>query len=304
MRLNRLLLDDSTPPDVHAPIAVVDSGLGGLTVVRRLRAMLPGEHVVYFGDTARLPYGGKSAAAVTGFVSDILQYLRPSRPKHVVLACNTATALALPALRAAFPTMAISGVVEPGARAAIAAAGTKLKPLIAVLATEATVRSGAYARAVARRRHYARVLSVPAPLLVPLIEDGRDRHDPLARLAVAEYLRPVMAHKPDVLVLGCTHYPAYKRLFVRAMGPACPVIDSAKQAAQDVARRLIADGLIRPTTTVGTLRCFVTDDPSKFQRLAYRFLGAAVAEPTLLPVDDLTDGRPRTTSVPVLRRAG
>ncbi len=298
MRMHRLF-DDS--PDVDAPVAVIDSGLGGLTVVRRVRAAVPGEDVVYFGDTARLPYGGKSAAAVTAFVTEIVRFLRPLRPKHVVVACNTATALALPTVRAAFPDLTISGVVEPGARAAAAAAGVKSRPTIAVLATEATVRSGAYERAVARRRHYARVVSVPAPLLAAIIEDGRDHHDPLARLAVAEYLRPVLAAKPDVLVLGCTHYPVFKRLIARAVGPTCAVIDSAEQAAQDVARWLVADGLLRPTGNRGTLQCFVTDDPAKFQRLAPRFLGGPVDEPTLVATDALAD---QPTVGDLLRRAG
>ena len=297
MRLAQLF----AAPDPDAPVAVIDSGLGGLTVVRALRAAVPGEHVLYFGDTARLPYGSKSPAAVTAFVTQILTFLRPARPKHVVLACNTASALALPAVRAAFPDLAISGVIEPGARAAVEAAGAAPRPLIAVLATEATVRSKAYAQAVARRRHYARVLSVPAPLLVPIIEDGRGPGDPLARLAVAEYLRPILPRKPHVLVLGCTHYPVFRRLIARAVGDGCRVIDSAEQTAQDVARRLVADGLLRATTTVGSLRCFVTDDPAKFQRLAPRFLGATLdAEPTLVR---LTDAPPATVGQ-LLRAAG
>jgi glutamate racemase len=301
MRVNRMWADE--PIDPEAPVAVIDSGLGGLTVVRAIRAAVPGENVVYFGDTARLPYGGKSASAVTAFVTQVLAFLRPAGPKHVVVACNTATALALPAVRAAFPNLSISGVIEPGARAAIEAAGTKLKPLIAVLATEATVRSKAYGRAVARRRHYARVLSIPAPLLVPIIEDGRGPDDPMARLAVAEYIRPLRARKPDVLILGCTHYPVYRDLIARALGPDCTVIDSAQHCAQDVARRLIADGLLRATMARGSLRSFVTDDPAKFQRLAPRFLGEPIDQPTLVPLGQLIDGEPETVRQ-LLRRAG
>ena len=303
MRVNRFWADDAAT-DLDAPIAVIDSGLGGLTVARAIRAAVPGEHVVYFGDTARLPYGSKSPAAVTTFVSQVVQYLLPLRPKHVVIACNTATALALPAVRAAFPGLTVSGVVEPGARAAVAAAGAKPKPVIAVLATEATVLSKAYERAVARRRHYARVVSVSAPLLVPIIEDGRDSRDPLARLAVAEYLRPLQARKPDVLVLGCTHYPVFKRLIAKAVGEGCPVIDSAQQCAQDVARRLVGEGLLRATLVRGTLRCFVTDDPAKFQRLAPRFLGATLeCEPTLVLPAQLADAAPVTVGE-LLRAAG
>ena len=122
----------------HSPIVVLDSGLGGLTVVRALRLALPEEDVLYFGDTARLPYGTKTAATVTGFIHQIISYLRPYDPKHVLIACNTATALAMPEIRAAFPDLSISGVVEPGARAAVVAAGSKQVPVIGVIATEAT----------------------------------------------------------------------------------------------------------------------------------------------------------------------
>ena len=281
-------------PDVDAPVAVVDSGLGGLTVVRQLRAALPGEHVVYLGDTARVPYGGKGAATVTGFLAQVVAFLRPMRPKHVVVACNTATALALPAVRAMFPDLTLSGVIEPGARAAVAACGDKARPVIGVLATEGTVRSNAYARAVARRRPHAKVVSVAAPLLVPIAEEGRDDTDPLARLALAEYLRPLQARRPDVLVLGCTHYPVFRPLIARAMGAGCAVIDSAERSAQDVARRLANDGSRRPGTAAGSLRCFVTDDPAKFRRLGPRFLGADPGEPTLV---SLGAAAPRLASV-------
>ena len=293
MRLNRLL--DGDGPEVDAPVAILDSGLGGLTVARAIRKAVPGEDLIYFGDTARLPYGSKSPAAVADCLLSIVGFLQRYRPKHVVVACNTASAVALPAVRAAFPGLTVSGVIDPGARAAIAAAGAKLKPTIAVLATEATVRSQAYARAIARRRHYARVLTVPAPLLVPIIEDGRDERDPIARLAVAEYLRPVLAQAPDVLVLGCTHYPAYKRLIARAVGPTCRVIDSAKACAEDVARRLTVDGLLRPTLARGKVRCFVTDDPDRFRRLAPRFCGGDVGQPTLVPPDRLVHTTPERT---------
>ena len=226
----------------RSPIVVLDSGLGGLTVVRSLRALLPGEDVVYFGDTARLPYGSKSAATVTGFVRQIVSYLRPLNPKHVVVACNTATALALPAVRAAFPDLSVSGVIEPGAKAAVVAAGAKPVPVIGVLATEATVHSKAYERAIHRLRNHARLLLRPAPLLVPIIEEGRREDDPLVRLALRQYLDPLVRRGMDVLVLGCTHYPILRRAVVAAVGPGVAVIDSAEQCAEDVARRLPAAG--------------------------------------------------------------
>jgi len=201
-----------SPASATSPIVVLDSGLGGLTVARALRAALPYDDLLYFGDTARLPYGTKSAATITSFVHQIITYLLPRNPKHVVIACNTATAVALPAIRAAFPTVPISGVIEPGSRAAVAAAGSKKTPVIGIIATEATIRSKAYEKAIHRRRHHARLLLRPTPLLVPIIEEGRRDDDPLVVLAVEQYLRPFLQRGLDVLVLGCTHYPMLKTL--------------------------------------------------------------------------------------------
>src|SRR3954469_24643987 len=185
-------------PGVHSPIVVLDSGLGGLTVVRELRASLPAEDIVYFGDTARLPYGSKSAATVTSFVRQIINYLHPLDAKHIVIACNTATALSMPAIRAEFPDLSISGVIEPGARAAIEAAGNKPRPIIGIIGTEATIRSRAYERAIIRRRQLAHVIGHPTALLAPIIEDGRLADDPLVSLALRQYLQPLVARKIDV----------------------------------------------------------------------------------------------------------
>ncbi len=286
-----------------SPIVVLDSGLGGLTVVREIRRALPNEQIVYFGDTARLPYGNKTAATVTKFVTQIIDYLRPMQPKHVVIACNTATALALPSLRATFPDLSISGVVDPGAKAAIVAAGAKPVPIIGIIATEATVRSRAYVKAIHRRRHHARLLLQPTPLLVPIIEEGRGPEDPLVRLALKQYLLPLAKHKIDVLVLGCTHYPVYKALISRMLGVGVEVIDSAAQCAEDVARRLQAAGLLSGGSAdgpdeSGSLRCFVTDDPTRFARLAPRFLGVEIDPPTWVVPDVLYGAAPE---VPIRR---
>jgi glutamate racemase len=277
----------------ESPIVVLDSGLGGLTVVRALRAVLPHDDILYFGDTARLPYGSKSAATVTTFVRQIIAYLRPHRPKHVVIACNTATALALPALRGEFGDLSISGVVDPGARAAIAAAGAKEKPTIGIIATEATIRSKAYDRAIHRRRHYARLLLRAAPLLVPIIEEGRDARDPLVRLALKQYLDPMFERGVDVLLLACTHYPMLKGLITKMAGPNVRVIDSAETCAEDVSNRLRSAGLLRGAH-VGQawLRCYVTDDSPKFGALASHFLGFAIDPPTWVPPEALYEALP------------
>jgi glutamate racemase len=271
-----------------SPILVLDSGLGGLTVVRALRRVLPQEDILYFGDTARVPYGSKSPANVTTFVRQIITYLLPHNPKHVVIACNTATALALQTIRSEFPTLSISGVIEPGARAAVQAAADRPRPLIGVIGTEATIRSGAYVRAILRRRQYAQVTSRPTPLLVPIIEEGRPFDDPVVRLTLQQYLLPLISEMIDVLVLGCTHYPILKNLITEIVGPRVPVIDSADKCAQDVLRRLHAAKLERDFQgELGSLRCFVTDDSPRFATLAARFLGLQVDDPTWVCLDDL-----------------
>jgi glutamate racemase len=274
----------------ESPIVVLDSGLGGLTVVRALRAVLPHEDILYFGDTARLPYGSKSASTVTTFVRQIIGYLRPHKPKHVVIACNTATALALPHIRGEFADLSISGVIEPGAKAAVEAAGAKERPCIGVIATEATVRSKAYERAIHRRRHYARLLLRSTPLLVPIIEEGRDARDPLVKLALKQYLQPLAERGIDVLLLGCTHYPMLKGLIARMVGNRVRVIDSAETCAEDVHRRLRSAGLLRPagrSQSSGSLRCFVTDDSPRFSALASHFLGFSIDTPTWVPPEAL-----------------
>ncbi|HZK82250.1 MAG TPA: glutamate racemase [Humisphaera sp.] len=270
-----------------SPIVVIDSGLGGLTVVRAIQNVLPKEDIVYFGDTARLPYGSKTAATVCSFVEQIISYLQSKNPKHVVIACNTATALALQSVQHTFASLPITGVIEPGAKAAVIAAGSKMVPTIAVLATEATVRSKAYERAIHRRRHHARLLMRPAPLLVPIIEEGRTVNDPLVRVALQQYLEPLIRNRMNVLVLGCTHYPVYRELIQEMTGKVVPVIDSAQQCAEDVARRLKIAGMLHGQNGAGSLSSFVTDDPERFQLLAPRFLGMEIDRPTWVHPEEL-----------------
>ncbi len=273
---------------MSAPIAIIDSGLGGLTVARAIRQRLPGEDIIYFGDTARLPYGSKSPQTVTRFVAQIIGHLRRYEPKHLVIACNTATALALPTLRGMFPDLSLSGVIDPGAKAAVVAAGVKATPVIGVLATDATIRSGAYDRAIHSRRRHARLITRAAPLLVPIIEEGRATTDPLVRLAIEQYLRPMIQRGLDVLLLGCTHYPILKTLFAELTGERVVVIDSAEQCADDVARRLASQtALPIDAANPGRFDCLVTDDPTKFARLARRFLGMEIPEPQWVAAESL-----------------
>ena len=295
------------PMNPGAPILVIDSGLGGLTCVKAVHALLPHEQIVYFGDTARLPYGSKSAETVTTFVKQIIAYLRGFKPKHVLIACNTATALALPALQMYFDDLSISGVVEPGARAAVQAAGAKEVPVIGIMATEATIRSKAYDRSIMRRRQKARLLLRPAPLLVPIIEEGRLLDDPLVKMALEQYLEPMIERKMDVLVLGCTHYPILKALIQQVVGMGVRVIDSAEACAEDVARRLQSAGLLRGNepmqiarpTAASWLKTFVTDNSPRFATLASKFLGIRIDAPRWVPPEELH----AATLEPAVRRA-
>lgn len=281
----------------QSPIVVLDSGLGGLTVVRSLRQLLPAEDLIYFGDTARLPYGSKSPTVVTTFVSQIIRYLAPLDPKHIVIACNTATALAMPALRAEFPGLHISGVIEPGADAVCSTLSGQPDPIIGVMATEATVRSQAYEKAILKRLPNARILMQPAPLLVPIIEDGRGPDDPLVNIAIDQYLSPLLSRGVQSLVLGCTHYPILRSLVeskVRSASNHVEVVDSAENCAQDVLDRLKSNGLQKlvQSPTRGSLRCWVTDDGPRFARLASRFLGYDISRPVWISPDELPTHSP------------
>jgi glutamate racemase len=271
------------------PILVIDSGLGGLTVVRALLSRMPAEQIVYFGDTARLPYGSKTKSTISHYIHQIITWGLTHQPKHVVIACNTASALALSTVRASFAPLTITGVIEPGAKAA-AAASTKAEPLIGVIATEATVRSGAYGQAIHKRRHRARLISTAAPLLVPMIEEGRRNDDPLVDLALRQYLKSMVEHDLDVLVLGCTHYPLLKRAVRRVVGEAVAVIDSAERCAEDVAARLSQAKLsaeMSASDDRSRLQAYVTDDPERFAKLAPRFLGFNVDLPTRVAPETL-----------------
>ena len=285
-----------------APIVVVDSGLGGLTVGRALRKRLPHEKIVYVGDTARVPYGSKSPAAICSAVVQVVRatLLRirddgVARPKHVVIACNSASAVAMPALREAFPDLSISGVIESGARAAARAAGERQRPTIGVIATDATIRSKAYEQALGRRRPRATVLARPTPLLVPLVEEGRTKDDPVVPLVLEQYLRPMIRRaeqinkRLDVLVLGCTHYPLLRSAIADVVGPRTTIVDSADACADDVVARLTSANLLRPAASRRERRLvqvFATDISTRFAKLASRFLGEEITAPELLPLDE------------------
>lgn len=252
------------------PIAVFDSGLGGLTVVRAIGRHLPGETIVYFGDTARVPYGSKSQQTILQFSEQNCQFLLQFDPKLIVVACNTASALALRDLESRV-SVPLVGVIEPGASEAVFRA--RGGP-IAVLATEATVASGAYLKAIQQLSPRTSVMQRRCPSLVPLIEEGRPASDPILRMLAAEYLEDVRPLNPAVVLLGCTHYPLVQDAVAELM-PGAEVVDSADATARQIKTMLAAEGNLSGRSTGGRLRCYVSDNPQRFREVGARFLGSA-----------------------------
>lgn len=261
-------------PRRELPIGVFDSGVGGLTVLKALRAELPGESLLYLGDTARLPYGTKSAHTVARYAIQAAGHLVERGIKLLVVACNTASALALRELAEAFGEIPVLGVVEPGAEAAVAASRSGR---IVVLATESTARDGAYERAIKRLRPDADVVSKGCSVFVALAEEGWS-HGAVADLVAREYLDDVLAqHRPDCLVLGCTHFPVLIDPIAKAAGSQVTLVDSARTAAVAVRRELQERGLTAPDGATSLVRLFATDSPDRFRRVAARFLSADLA---------------------------
>lgn len=253
------------------PIGLFDSGVGGLTVLREVMRQLPQESTVYFGDTARVPYGSKSRDVITRFSLEIAQFLLQEKVKMIVVACNTASAFALPALRGRLDVPVI-GVIEPGAQAALA--GTR-SGRIGVIGTEGTIESQAYTEAIHRLKPEAEVFGQACPLIVPLVEEGW-LEKPVALEIVKEYLTPLLARKIDTMVLGCTHYPLLKNLLTRVAGPSVRLIDSAEETARTVGRELARLKLESPAGSDASRRFFVSDAPEKFEKTGARFLGQII----------------------------
>jgi glutamate racemase len=251
------------------PIGVFDSGIGGLTVMRALMAHLPNESFVYLGDTARLPYGTKSADTVTRYAVQCANAVGRHGIKLLVVACNTASAVAMDALHGILGETPVIGVIEPGADAAVASAATGR---IAVIATESTVKGGAYVRAIGARNPDAKVIQKPCPLFVALAEEGLTE-GPIPESIGRHYLEPLIggADKPECLVLGCTHYPALAKIIGAVAGPSVKLVDSAETTAKAVAKLLDERGLRRQTAPDAP-RFLATDAPERFARVGQIFL--------------------------------
>lgn len=253
------------------PIGVFDSGIGGLTVTRAIMERLPFEDIIYFGDTARVPYGVKSTATIEHFTHQIVDFLLSRNVKLLVIACNTMAAVAAARVRERAP-VAVVDVIDAGARDAVQ---TTRNGTIGVIATPATVNSNAYARGVFALNASARIYSQACPLLVPLVEEGWLDH-PVTRMTAQEYLKPVLAEGIDTLILGCTHYPLLKPLLAQEVGDSVRLVDSAVSVAEQVAQTLTKLGLANPRRNEADYRYFVTDIPWRFQTMGERFLGRSL----------------------------
>lgn len=261
--------------DDRRPIAVFDSGLGGLTVFKAIGRRMPGEDLVYFGDTAHIPYGTKSREAVTRYSLHIARFLESLGIKALVVACNTASALALPEIQKAV-RVPVVGVIHPGARGA---ADATRSGRVGVIGTEATIASGAYAEALKEVLPGVRTVSAACPLFVPLVEEGWWGR-PVAALVAKEYLTPMRRSGVDTLILGCTHYPLLKRTIQGFLGPSVKLIDSAEQTAIET-EELLVSLKVRARGGRGRRTFFVSDAPKRFLKLARRLLGVSVSKVSL-----------------------
>ncbi|OGQ68574.1 MAG: glutamate racemase [Deltaproteobacteria bacterium RIFCSPLOWO2_12_FULL_50_11] len=249
-------------------IGIFDSGLGGLTVFHEIALNLPGEALIYFGDTARVPYGIKSEETVTRYAFEIAHFLMKKNIKALIVACNTATAYALSALTDSFKIPVI-GVIEPGITRALEV--TKNQH-IGIIGTEGTIRSGAYHRGLQQKNPKVKVISQACPLLVPLVEEGWFE-DLETEAIVRRYLAPLVAAGVDTLILGCTHYPLLKKVIQRVVGSRVVLVDSAQEVARTIQKTLKNQMCDPQTLPLPSHRFYVTDAPERFQSVGRRFLG-------------------------------
>ena len=264
------------------PIGVFDSGIGGLTVAAALQNLLPSENIFYLGDTARVPYGGKSRRTVERYSIEIGGLLLAERAKIIVVACNTASALAVPRMKEMFK-VPVQGVVAPGAEAAVASTKNRI---VGVIGTRATISSGAYEHAINSLDGDIRVISVACPLLVPLIEEGMFE-DKVTDLMLARYLAPLLSAGIDTLVLGCTHYPLLREAIARIAGPSVTLVDSAENCALAVKALLEKNTLNAPPERLGKLDVALTDATERFLRTAARALDLEIGDVTLRSVQSV-----------------
>lgn len=258
----------STPPQA---IGVFDTGVGGLTVMQQLLKELPQEQFIYFGDTARVPYGGKSPETIIRYSIENTIFLMQQSIKMLVIACNTVSAHALNKLQQIF-NIPVVDVIEPGAHKAVK---VTRNGRIAVLGTRATILSGAYQRAILEKNNRAEIIPIACPLFVPLVEECFLSHQ-ATRMIIKEYLAPLKQANVDTLLLGCTHYPLLRDLIAEEIGPGVTIVDSAHTCSERVAEQLKKHQIINQSRSSLGHKYFVSDDPEKFKSLGKHFLGIAI----------------------------
>jgi glutamate racemase len=250
------------------PIGIFDSGIGGLTVVKELIKLLPNENLVYFGDTARLPYGTKSDRLIKQYSLENTLFLEQYNIKFLVVACNSASAVAVDTLRS-YLTIPVTGVIAPGVEAAIQITKNKR---IGIIGTTATINSNAYSKMIKEANMEIEVWGQPCPLLVSLVEEGWIDDD-ITRLTIRKYLQPLLEHKIDTIILGCTHFPVIKDLLQEEVGQHITLIDSGTETAKKVKSMLEELSIKKTETNTGSAQFYVSDIPSKFDEVGTRFLG-------------------------------
>jgi glutamate racemase len=269
------------PTSRQLPVGVFDSGLGGLTVVQQLFKQLPWESIIYFGDTARVPYGSKSVDTVRKYAIQIVRFLEARGVKLLVIACNTVSSVALEVVAEAAQVPVI-GVIEPGA---LAAAAVTRNHKVGVIGTTATIRSGAYEKALQQLASHLIVLSTACPLFVPLVEEGWLDH-PVTEQVAREYLQPVLQQGIDTLILGCTHYPLLKTILHKVAGNGLRIVDTAIETARQVKAHLGTLRLFSPQQSHPQHFFYVSDFPQKFEEVAARFLGEPLSNVTHISVEN------------------
>ena len=264
----------------ESPIGIFDSGIGGLTVVKAVQAALPSEQIIYFGDTARVPYGPKSQVTIRKYASDDIAILMRYQPKMIIVACNTVSALALDVVENACGAIPVIGVLKAGAELAVKATRNNR---IGVIGTQATVSSNAYACAINLLNPDIEVVSQACPLFVPLAEEGFIDH-PATKLIAKEYLSEISNQRIDTLVLGCTHYPILRQVIAETIGQEIRIIDSAEAVALRTKQLMTESELLNPAGTVGSPHLLVSDLPQKFSLLYQLFMGSELPDVELVEV--------------------
>ena len=257
----------------NRPIGIFDSGAGGLSVVKAFQEVLPWEDLIYFGDTARLPYGSKSREVVTEFALQISGFLRRKGVKILVVACNTASAFSLPVLRKKLP-IPVVGMIEPGAEAAVRRTQNRR---VGVVGTRGTIESGAYEKALKKASSRLRVIGQACPLFVPLVEEGWWEKSETYSIA-ERYLNPLKRSGIDTLILGCTHYPVIRHVFLKVLGSGLNLVDPGQEASLCARSLLREKGLACEPGKKGETIFFSSDAPDRFRELGMRFLGRPIRE--------------------------